>query len=52
MKIWDWNQVGLTTFDPRFPLGVLAFWTMTVTATVITDANMPAVIAFINMTTQ
>jgi hypothetical protein len=49
MKIWHRYQILFTAFNPCFPLGVLAFWTMTVTAAVITYANVPAMIALINV---
>jgi hypothetical protein len=52
MKIRYRYQVLFTAFNPRFPLGVLAFGTMTVAATVITYANVPALIASINMSSQ
>jgi hypothetical protein len=52
MKVWDRKQILLAVFHPCFPLSVLAFWTMTVTARVVTNADMPALIAFINMSAQ
>jgi len=35
MKIGYREQVFLSIFNPGFPLGILAFWAMTVTATVV-----------------
>ena len=52
MKIWNGDQIVFPVFNPRFPLGILALGTMTVSAGVIAYANMPACIAFINMTAQ
>jgi hypothetical protein len=52
MKIWDRKQILLTIFHPCFSLSVLALGTMTVTARVITDTDMTALIAFINMSAQ
>jgi len=52
MKVGNRKQIAFTVFYPGFPLGVLALGTMTVTAGVIADANMPAMIAPINMAAQ
>jgi hypothetical protein len=52
MKVWDRKQILFAIFHPCFPLSVLALGTMTVTARVITDADMTALIAFINMSAQ
>lgn len=49
MKVRNRKKVAFAVFYPGFPLGVLALWTMTVTTGVIADANMPALIAPINM---
>ena len=52
MKVWYRKQILLPVFHPCFPLGVLTLGTMTVTARVITNADMTAFIAFINMSSQ
>jgi hypothetical protein len=52
MKVWDRKQILLPAFHPCFPLSVLALGTMTVTARVITNADITAIIAFINMSAQ
>lgn len=49
MKVGNRKKIAFAVFYPGFPLGVLAFGTMTVTAGVIADANMPALIAPVNM---
>jgi hypothetical protein len=52
MKVWYRKQILLAVLYPCFPLGVLALGTMTVTARVITNADMTALIAFVNMAAQ
>jgi hypothetical protein len=52
MKVWDRKQILLAVFYPCFPLGILAPGTMTVTARVITNADMTTLITFINMSAQ
>lgn len=52
MKVWDRKQILLAVFHPCFSLSVLALGTMTVTARVVTDTDMTALIAFINMSAQ
>ncbi len=52
MKVWDRKQILLPIFHPCFPLGILTLGTMTVTARVVTNADMTALIAFINMSAQ
>lgn len=52
MKVRNRKEIAFTVFYPGFPLSILALGTMTVTAGVITDANMPAMIAPVNMTAQ
>ena len=52
MKVGNRKQIAFAVFYPGFPLGVLALGTMTVTAGIITDANIPAMIAPINMAAQ
>jgi hypothetical protein len=52
MKVWDRKQILLTVLNPCFSLSILALGTMTVTARVVTDADMAALIAFINMSAQ
>ena len=52
MKIRNRQQILLAAFNPCFPLSILAFGTMTVTAGVITDADMTALIAFVHMSAQ
>jgi len=52
VKIRYRKQVLFTVFNPGFPLSILALGTMAVTAGVIAYANMPALIAFINMSAQ
>ena len=52
MKVWYRKQILLAVFHPCFPLSILALGTMTVTARVVTDADMTALIAFINMSAQ
>jgi hypothetical protein len=52
MKIWDRKQILLAVFHPCFTLSVLALGTMTVTARVVTDADMTTLIAFVNMSAQ
>jgi hypothetical protein len=49
MKVGNGKKITFTVFDPCFALGVLAFRTMTVTTGVIADANVPAMIAPVNM---
>jgi hypothetical protein len=52
MKVWDRKQILLSVFYPCFTLSILALWTMTVTARVVTNTGMTALIAFINMSAQ
>ena len=52
MKVWYRKQILLAVFHPCFPLSVLALGTMTVTARVVTNADMTTLIAFINMSAQ
>ena len=52
MKVWYRKQILLAVLYPCFPLSVLALGTMTVTARVVTDTDMTALIAFINMSAQ
>ena len=52
MKVWNRQKIAFAVFYPGFPLGVLALGTMAITAGVIADANMPALIAPVNMATQ
>jgi hypothetical protein len=52
MKVWYRKQILLPVLYPCFPLSILTFGTMTVTARVITDTDMTAFIAFINMSAQ
>jgi hypothetical protein len=52
MKVCHRKQILLAVFYPCFPLSILALGTMTVTARVITNADMTALIAFINMSAQ
>ena len=52
MKIGNRKQILFAIFNPCFALRILALWAMPVTAGVIADANMPALIAFIFMSTQ
>jgi hypothetical protein len=52
MKVRDRKQILLAVLYPCFPLSILALWTMTVTARVITDTDMATLIAFINMSAQ
>src|SRR5450759_3368665 len=52
MKVCYRKQILLAVFHPCFSLSILALGTMTVTARVITDADMTALIAFINMSAQ
>ena len=52
MKVGNRKKIAFAVFYPGFPLGVLALGTMTVTAGVIADANMPALIAPVNMATH
>ena len=52
MEVWHRQQILFTAFHPCFPIGILALWAMTVTAGVVTDADMPALIAFVNMSAQ
>jgi hypothetical protein len=52
MKVLDRKQILLAVFHPCFPLSILTLGTMTVTARVITNADMTAFIAFINMPAQ
>jgi hypothetical protein len=52
MKITYRQQILLTVFYPGFPLGILAFGTMTVTAAVVADTYMSAPVTGIYMTTQ
>jgi hypothetical protein len=52
MEIRYGKQILFTVCDPRFSLRILALGTMTVTAGVVTDADMPALIAFVDMSAQ
>jgi hypothetical protein len=52
MKIRHRQQVPLPGLDPGLPLRILAFGTMTVTATVITDTDMSTGFTGIYMATQ
>jgi hypothetical protein len=52
MKVRDRKQILLAVFHPCFTLSVLALGTMTVTARVVTYADVTALIAFINMSAQ
>jgi len=52
MKVWDWKQILLAVFHPCFSLGILALGTMTVTARVVTNADMTTLITFVNMSAQ
>jgi hypothetical protein len=52
MKVWDRQQILLAILNPCFSLSILAFGTMTVTARVVTDADMAALITFVNMSAQ
>ncbi|HUX57843.1 MAG TPA: hypothetical protein VMV77_12770, partial [Bacteroidales bacterium] len=52
MKVWDRQQILFAAFYPCFTLRILALGTMTVTAGVVTDADMTALIAFVNMSAQ
>jgi len=52
MKVWDRDKILLAVLNPCFTLGILALGTMTVTARVVTNADMAALIAFINMSAQ
>jgi hypothetical protein len=51
MEIRNRKKIPFTVFDPCFALGILAFRTMTVTTGVIADANVPAMVAPVNMST-
>ena len=52
MEVRHRQQVLFAAFDPCFALGILAFGAMPVTAGVITDADMSALIAFVDMSAQ
>jgi len=52
MEVWHGQQILFTAFHPCFPIRILALGTMTVTAGVVTDADMPALITFVNMSAQ
>ncbi len=52
MKVANRKKIAFAVFYPGLPLGILALGTMTVTAGVIADANMPALIAPVNMAAQ
>jgi hypothetical protein len=52
MKVWDRKQILLPVLNPCFTLGILALGTMTVTARVVTDADMSTLITFVNMSAQ
>jgi len=52
MKVWDRKKVLLAVLNPCFPLGILALGTMTVTARVVTNADMTTLIASVNMSAQ
>jgi hypothetical protein len=52
MEVRYRQQILLAAFHPCFPLRVLALWTMTITAGVVTDADMPALITFVDMSAQ
>jgi hypothetical protein len=52
MKIAYRQQILFPGLNPGFPLCILAFGTMPVTAAVVTDAHMPASVTGIDMSTQ
>ena len=52
MKIWYREKILFAVLNPCFTLSILALGTMTVTARVVTNADMTALIAFINMSAQ
>jgi len=52
MKVWHGQQILLAVFNPGFTVSILAFRTMTITAGVVTDTDMPALITFVNMSAQ
>jgi hypothetical protein len=52
MKIGNREQVLFALLNPGFALGVLALWTMSVTAAIIAYADMTAGVAPVHMTAQ
>jgi hypothetical protein len=52
MKVWHRQKIVLAVFNPGFTVSILAFRTMTVTAGVVTDAGMSALVTFVNMSAQ
>jgi hypothetical protein len=52
MKVWHRQQILLAVFNPGFTVSILAFRTMTVTAGVVTNAGMSALVTFVNMSAQ
>lgn len=52
MEVWYRQQILLAAFHPCFPVRILTLGAMTVTAGVVTDADMPALIAFVDMSAQ
>lgn len=52
MEVRNRKQILLAVLNPGFPLCVLAFGTMTIPAAVVADADMAALVAFIDMTAE
>jgi hypothetical protein len=52
MKIRNRKQILFSVLDPGFTLGILAFRAMPVSTGVVANADVPACIAFVHMTTQ
>ena len=52
MKVGNRKKIAFTVFNPGFPLCVLALGAMAVTAGIVANADMPAMIAPVNMAAQ
>ena len=52
MKILGVEKLGLTVFQPLGACQRLAFWTVAITAAVVTDALVVTAIAVLDMTTK
>src|SRR5260221_2618901 len=52
MKVWHWQELGLTIGEPLHPGQPLAFGTVTVAAGVVSDARCATIIALFDMAAE
>jgi hypothetical protein len=52
MKVRHGKRFMLHEFNPVFPLGILAFWAMTIATTVVAYFGNPAIRASVQMPSQ